>query len=261
MKQWGQGLVMNRLIAATIAVVALASGGATAADLEFKAPRENERCGGGPFQGIYLGIHGGGVNYTANRSDQDAFLTGGDFASTVTTVVNSGVIGGQAGYNYQCRNAVFGIEVDGSWTQASGKFRLFPNFGPPESTVTSQLDGVITARARAGVVAADSLLVYVTGGIAAVHTNTTWSVVFPGVGPGNSDIVSFKEWNWGWVAGFGAEWAFSERISVRSEVLYVGLANRDLTATSLFAGGPVTFTHSDSIWIARVGANIRLTKD
>jgi outer membrane immunogenic protein len=251
---------MNRILTVTVVLASFFSGGvaAVAADLGVPSPAPERRCGGGPFQGIYAGVHAGGVNYTANRTDADAFLGGGIFLSpaTYSTTSASALLGGQAGYNFQCQNAVVGIEVDGSWTNAIGTFRAFPDFGAPLSTVTSKLNSFDTVRARAGIVAADMLLFYMTGGIAVAHTNTTWSVSFPGL----TDAATFSEWNFGWTAGFGVEWALSERLSLRSEVLYANFPDRNLTFNSLFIG-PATVTHSDSMWIARFGANIRLTKD
>jgi outer membrane immunogenic protein len=253
---------MNKLLLTAITMGLLTAGDiANAADV---APMRIKDGGcGGRFQGIYIGGHAGGVNYTANRTDNDSFLGAGGFPTlgTFVTTSSNALAGAQGGYNVQCRNAVFGFEADGSWTQATGKFRAFPNFGPPESTVTSRLDTIATARARAGIVAADSLLLYVTGGLGAAQTRTTWSVVFPGGGPGDSDIATIKEWNWGWVAGFGAEWAWTDRVSLRAEALYLGLPDRSSTFTSLFANGPVTVTHSDSMWVARAGINFRLTRD
>jgi opacity protein-like surface antigen len=85
------------------------------------------------------------------------------------------------------------------------------------------------------------LMIYVTGGVAAVQTRTTWAVSFPF--PGGDESFQFKEWNWGWVAGFGVEWAATDRLSLRSEVLYVGLGDRDYTFNSaLFGFGPANVT-------------------
>jgi opacity protein-like surface antigen len=68
----------------------------------------------------------------------------------------------------------------------------------------------------------------------------------------------FSEWRWGLAAGFGAEWAWSDRVSIRSEVLYVDFVDRERRV--LFAP-PATFanfTDSDSMWISRIGINVRL---
>src|SRR5207247_731145 len=102
-----------------------------------------------------------------------------------------------------------------------------------------------------------------TGGVAAVHTRTTWTRAFA---PAFLSQVEFQDWRWGWVAGFGTEWAWSDRVSIRSEVLYVDVADRDYTNT--FVGGPgaaavgsFRFTNSDSMWISRVAINWKFGKD
>ena len=67
--------------------------------------------------------------------------------------------------------------------------------------------------------------------------------------------ASTDDWRFGLVAGFGAEWAWTDRISIRSEVLYVDFLDREYRF--LFAP-PATFanfTESDSMWISRIGLN------
>ena len=109
---------------------------------------------------------------------------------------------------------------------------------------------MVTGRARAGV-ALDNLLLYVTGGVAAARINTTWV--------DGDDVAEIKEWRWGWVAGFGTEWAFTDRVSLRSEVLYVDFVDRQhrVPFGNGFENGFANFTHSDSAWIARVGLNVK----
>ena len=53
--------------------------------------------------------------------------------------------------------------------------------------------------------------------------------------------------------GFGAEWAWSERFSVRAEALYMGFGPRDLVFTTPNFGQAANVTHSNSAWLARVG--------
>ena len=76
----------------------------------------------------------------------------------------------------------------------------------------------------------DNLLLYVTGGIAAGHFKTTYTSQFlgiPGVIAGFTNSAESREWRWGMVAGFGAEWAWTDRVSIRSEVLYVDFVDRE----------------------------------
>jgi opacity protein-like surface antigen len=99
----------------------------------------------------------------------------------------------------------------------------------------------------------DSALLYVTAGVSTVHTLTTYLNIA-------GDQFSFNNWRWGWVAGVGGELAVSSNISLRSEVLYVGIADRTYTFISPTLG-PGNFAHSDSAWIVRVGFNVKLGFD
>ena len=94
-----------------------------------KAVRQDE------FSGGYVGINGGTVNWTANRTDQDEVLV-----DTATYVQKKwgGVVGGQIGYNWTSCNTVFGIEVDGDWSSARATTQLIPN--AQSSILTSTAD-------------------------------------------------------------------------------------------------------------------------
>ena len=79
----------------------------------------------------------------------------------------------------------------------------------------------------------------------------------PAAGP--LSVADNNQWRWGLVAGFGAEWAWTDRVSIRSEVLYVDFPDRE--RRFLFTAVPATFanfTESDSMWISRIGLNVKL---
>jgi outer membrane immunogenic protein len=129
---------------------------------------------------------------------------------------------------------------------------LLPNAANADVSITSRFNELITARARTGV-ALDSFLLYLTGGVAAVHTLTSYL-------NRAGDQFTFSDWRWGWVVGAGAELAVATNISVRSEVLYVAAADRTYTFVSPTLGLG-SFAHSDSMWIGRVGINVKLGFD
>ena len=238
--------------------VAISAGGALADGMNRGSIKDAPgHCAADRFRGSYIGINGGGVNWTANRTDQDEVLV-----DTATYVQRewAGVIGGQIGYNWVggC-NTLWGIELDGDWSNASASTQLIPNAPLFNININSQFDGLVTARTRAGLVL-DNVLLYVTGGVAAGHFNTTYTSQFlgiPGVVTGFTNQASVDEWRWGMVAGVGAEWAWSDRVSIRSEVLYVDFVDSEKRV--LFAA-PATFanfTQSDSMWISRLGVNLK----
>jgi opacity protein-like surface antigen len=214
-------------------------------------------CPGSRFHGGYVGAHGGGVSYTANRTDSDSYLVAPIGLGTGTYVSKSwgGVVGGQIGYNWTRCNVLWGVEVDGSWMSAEASASV-ANFPGILAQVTSRLDGLVTARARAGV-ALDNLLFYVTGGVAAAHTRTDWSTNFVGF-IDSTETLSTSAWRYGWVGGFGTEWALTDRLSVRSEALYVDLVDRDYVLFSPVLDSPTHFKNSDSMWVARIGVNYKL---
>jgi hypothetical protein len=58
---------MKKRLIAAVAAASLWSGFAVAADLDLQTKVPHRGCGGGAFQGIFVGVHGGGVNHTATR--------------------------------------------------------------------------------------------------------------------------------------------------------------------------------------------------
>jgi outer membrane immunogenic protein len=240
----------KRLFFATAVFVALAAGCAGAAEkpVAVKAPPARV-CAANWWQGWYAGLNFSGVGYTAYRTDQDAQLIN---VATYTQRQTGFIGGGQIGYNWTICNALFGIEVDGSAGSVIASTGLLPNFPNADVSITSRFNGLVTARARTGIVM-DSLLLYVTGGIASVHTLTTYLNLA-------SDQFTFSDWRWGWVAGVGAELAVTSNINLRSEVLHVAVADHAYTFVSPTLGLG-NFTHSDSMWIGRIGINVKLGFD
>jgi outer membrane immunogenic protein len=249
---------MTRIFLSTLAVAGLLSGSALAADaaLPYKAAAPVQRCAADQFRGGYIGVNGGGVNWTANHTDLDGAVFG---ATTIVQKTWGGVVGGQVGYNWGSCNTVWGVELDGDWVSAQVNTHFTNGFGT--SSINSRWDALVTARGRAGIVI-DNLLLYVTGGAAAGHFKTNYSsqfLGFPGfIPPGPLNSAENNQWRWGLVAGFGTEWAWTDRISIRSEVLYVDFVDR----TNQLVFSPLAnfgrFTESDSAWITRIGLNIKL---
>jgi len=235
--------MMKRSFVLGAVMTCVLAGPAMAADMPTKSPTLRPVCAAAWWQGGYIGVNGGGVNYTANRTDQDEAL-----ADTATYVQKKwgGLVGGQVGYNWTNCNTLWGIEIDGSWSNTKVTTFLDPESRDDDLRITSRLNALVTGRVRAGA-ALDNLLLYVTGGVAAARINTTWV--------NGDDVAEIKEWRWGWVAGFGTEWAFTDRISLRSEVLYVDFVDRQHRVP--FFDSFRNFTHSDSAWIARVGLNVK----
>jgi outer membrane immunogenic protein len=239
---------MNRLLIATLSISTLSLGAANAADIGVRraapiAAGPAFVCAAQQFGGVHIGIHGGSVYHQAHRQDTDGLLT--DNAGW-TLNKWGGHAGGQIGYDWTTCSTVWGVVIDGSWVFGTKNFLPDNPNGGGTGGITTRVDALGTARIRSGV-ALDNLLIYATGGVAAARFRTTWADT-------NVSSVEFKETRWGWTAGLGTEWAWTPNVSFKFETLYVGFTDRDHSAIS---GGTFNFTHSDSMWISRVGLNYR----
>jgi outer membrane immunogenic protein len=260
---------MKRSLLASLAVFAFATGSASAADIapSYKAPPPYvPPCA--QFGGFYVGGHLGGVSHDWTWNDRNAWAKNEvDLAlpSSVSST-KSGFTGGvQVGYNWQARCSLFGFEADWSW--AGLKRDKFNTDGQPglaldQLNVSTELKWYGTLRTRAGVVV-DNLLIYVTGGLAYARIDHTAALTdFLGAPGFVTETFSDSRTRWGWTAGVGTEWAMWGNWSLKSEALYVRLAERDSTFNSGFAvlnGNPAgkSFDYQDSLWITRIGINYR----
>jgi outer membrane immunogenic protein len=142
------------------------------------------------WTGVYIG---GNVGYgTGSISD----------SATSSTQSFSGLIaGGQIGANLQYRNVLFGVEVDGDWTNQQGS----------GTSLTASMSWLATARMRLGF-AYDNISYYATGG--AGYTRFASGPI------GGAASSSART---AWVAGLGQESAINRNLILRIEVLYLQL--------------------------------------
>ena len=126
--------------------------------------------------------------------------------------------GGNLQWQVSVEADLFYLDVSGSETSSIAS----------DNHVVSD-DGYLgTLRARLGF-AADRLLIYGTGGLAAGDTGSKW--VDDG---GASQFVLSADSQWGWVAGGGIEYAATDSFSVKAEYLYYDLGTDKLH----YSGGP-----------------------
>jgi outer membrane immunogenic protein len=260
----------------TACLVALAASPAIAADMPLKAPPMVAPVYS--WTGFYIGVNAGAALETFDPTTSTIFSRTGYFAnSSVPAIGGAGVQttestafiwGGQAGYNWQTGNAVYGFEVDfdslhHSATTSTGA--VYPCCAPTAFTITStsNADWLLTLRPRVGM-AVNSWLFYVTGGAAAAKINSTF--VFSDTFATAAESASISGTKWGWVAGFGGETAFGGGWSFKGEFLYASIASgisgssTNLTAfTPPIAFPTNVFTHRLGFQtaIARVGLNYR----
>jgi outer membrane immunogenic protein len=235
------------------AALALAGGGqALAADLPPAAAPPPPPAAYAPpavynWTGLYIGGNLGAAWTGGNFSDP----AGNAFTATSTTQF---VGGGQVGANYQFwSGAVIGVEGDFEWLSNASNTSNSVTVGKNTASLTANNRWLTTVTGRFGY-AFDRLLVYGKGGGAWVGSSTP-TITVNGV-PFSTTVNS----NWGWTAGFGLEWYFAARWSLRAEYDYVGLQSQSFVvpaaAPGIFSGD--TFTGNNRhIHLATAGINYK----
>jgi outer membrane immunogenic protein len=214
---------MKRLGTISVAIAALLSGAAAAADLPVpvKAPPAPPAYLPFTWSGAYAGANGG-----------FGWTTSGGLDAT------GGFGGGQIGYNFQTGSLVFGIEGD---IAGAGISQTVPGFtvqGVPFTTAFTN-DTLASLRGRAGL-AYNSWLFYGTVGAGWAHDKISGNL--------NGAPFSSNQWLSGWTAGAGVEWAFAPNWSTKFEYQHYGLG----TAPNSFGTVPSGKVDIDTL---KIGIN------
>jgi outer membrane immunogenic protein len=222
-----------------ICAAAFVAAPAIAADLPVKAPPPPPPP---PFSwtGLYIGANIGGAWSHAAITDT---VTGASLGFD-----NSGFIGGgQVGFNYQINNFVLGAEwdIDGTSINRTGP-GIATAFGTLQASAST--DWITTLAGRIGF-AFDRWMVYFKGGGAWVQNSATLTNLTTGAS------ISASNTNGGWVAGVGAEWAWSGPWSAKIEYDHVELDNFSSAATVVTAAD--RFNLSRNIDMVKFGINYR----
>jgi outer membrane immunogenic protein len=232
---------MKTYLLATVSGIVLI-GAAQAADLPvaFKAaPMESAS-----WAGFYLGIQGGAARHEASFNDLDGFVEFGGLPATQSTSKTGGLFGGYAGYNWQDRSFVYGVESDISWVGAKADSQLgvrqFSNFTYQQSHDISWL---ATFRARAGL-DFESTLIYVTGGLAVAGAKESFNA-FNGPNcngcfgvPSGAMLGGFSQNKTlvGWTVGGGFEHMLDRHWTIRGEARFVDLGRSSVTCADVIPG-------------------------
>lgn len=229
---------LKKVVARAAVLAALLSTASVAYAADVVAPEEPAPIVETPifsWTGAYIGIVGG---YNWGKTDW-TFTDTGDNADFDT---NGGSIGGTVGYNYQLpNNIVLGLEADVSWSGADGSVTC-PN---PAFSCDSEVNWYGTVRPRLGY-AYDRFLPYITGGAAFGNVELTTRDTVTG------DSVSDDQTRFGWAAGVGLEYAFTDQLTAKVEYLHIDLGKDDYT---LSGGAPAEAKwKSDGV---RIGLNYK----
>jgi outer membrane immunogenic protein len=235
------------------------SGAASAADLPVPVeevpfvPTVEAFSWTGPYVGLNLG-------YAFGREDDVGLFDddNGGFQGDVGTLEPDGVFGGvQLGYNFQVDRFVGGVETDFQFSSQEDDLE-FDNFddGDGDGAVysgraNSDQDYFGTLRLRAGV-AFDRVLVYGTGGLAYGNREYTLEVQETGDGGDGVDIDADEEFDFGYVIGAGAEFAFTDNLSGKAEYQFIDFEDEEFAEEGDFGTDPSVSFHT-----VRVGVNYK----
>jgi outer membrane immunogenic protein len=229
------------------ALSALIAGPAFAADMAVKAPPQQAPVSN--WTGWYVGIDAG---YGLNEKTGDRFCinpAGALFGTgcspnqySSVTSPSGGLIGGEAGYNWQTGVVVMGVETDLQWSGIKSSATVpFPViFAPGTSglyTATDNLQWFGTTRGRIGFLPTPDLLVFATGGVIYGRESAS-AVTAPGAGVTYPAALSTTRT--GAVGGLGIEYRLQGNLSAKLEGLYYDMGT--LTASFNCPAGAATCT-------------------
>ena len=210
----GRRDLMGIRIAAIIILVAMCSGQVAMAGGIEVPPNFYD------WTGVYVGANAG--YGTGNISDS---ING-------TQAFSGAIAGGQIGANLQYRNALFGVEISGDWSNQQGS----------GSSLSASMPWLATALIRVGY-AYDNISYYATGGAGYAHFSSS----------APTGLVSSST-RPAWVAGVGQESAINRNFLLRFEVLYLQLIGNAATSS-----GVTAVSSSQSVYdiVFRVGLSYK----
>jgi outer membrane immunogenic protein len=250
---------MRTVFLASVSAIALATS-AVAADLAvapvaYKAPPPVLQT----WTGFYIGIQGGFAQTYSNWNDLDGFFGGGAIASHSISKLG-GIFGGYAGYNWQYRSLVLGVETDAHWVGAKATETWFGGIVNANPAIQNgEVRWLGSFRGRAGL-DFESTLFYITGGVAygGVRDNVTVINGPFAVAPGAVRLSwNANQTRVGWTAGFGLEHMFGNW-TARAEARYTDLGTTTVACTKgtfvcTNAGGTYRASFSNTLWTGMVG--------
>jgi outer membrane immunogenic protein len=187
---------------------------AIAADLPVKAPPMATPV---PYSwtGCFVGVAGGGAWGRSRHVSGDAATFGLDITDQYR--MTGGILGVEYGCNWQSGRWVFGTESDFSWTNLRGGANNIAPFNTASISNTRE-HWLSTTRLRAGFLATDQWLLYVTGGLATARVEAFIDATAVGGG-----TAAESRTRWGWTVGAGAEYALGGGWSAKMDYLYARL--------------------------------------
>jgi outer membrane immunogenic protein len=237
---------MHRHFAGLVAAMALMTSSAIADGMNTRGSIKDSVQ---PFswRGFYVGLHAGLA--TGNTQGEVDIGTG----ISTDYDLNGAIYGGQVGWLGQWGNVVAGIEGTYSGTSLQG------NTGCGDFILLSfdckrEVNWIATAVGRVGY-AFDRVLVYGLGGVAWADVDTNVAVNFLGAG---AQVLSANETHVGWTAGFGLEWALTDRVSARIEYAHINLGDETHQLRASGVKGSIPDKVELEVDTIRLGVNVKL---
>ena len=254
---------MKKLLIAGFSLATLSGVPALAADMPLKAP-PLPVVAATNWSGFYLGIVAGGE--IADTSTDFVFAGIPGLAGTPTRVSpngSGGLVGAEAGYNYQIGKFVGGVEGDIDYARISGQGTSVSPSGFFMAPTQQKINLVGTVRGRVGFLATNDLLIFATGGAAFGDVSMTTAFVPTGILGGNCTNSScgngaVSATKVGATVGGGLEYAVSNRITVKAEYLFVDLGHTSTTFPLTLAVSLMAANSSYQEHIVRAGLNFKL---
>jgi outer membrane immunogenic protein len=245
--------LINTLIPASVALLALAAAPAMAADLSVKAPARVQPAYN--WTGCYLGVQGGGLFGHSTHNAESGPFSG--LQETPTFETGGELFGGTVGCNYQTGWLVVGAEGDIGWTNYKGWSQDLSGvdgpFAASQASYTKE-SWLATYRGRIGYAwdaAKDgsTAMIYVTAGGASANVSI--------LGCNGACNSSSSTTMTGWAAGGGIElpiyrtaWTF------KFDYIYADLGTTNFSVLVPGIGTGVRKVAVDDN-IVRIGINYR----
>ncbi|MDI4664286.1 outer membrane beta-barrel protein [Xanthobacter autotrophicus] len=214
---------------------------ALAADLAVKVPAPPPPVFS--WTGFYIGTNAGyawsdgGYSFKATDGGSGGFggaLVAGAFPATGVSQGDGFTIGGQVGFNYQTGRTVFGVEADLNWldygTRTAFTYTDLPSYVPFATVTRRSMDYFGTVRARAGFTPVERLLAYVTAGVAFGNPSASFTINAPEGRPPLA-MADSDEAKLGYALGAGAEYAFTDHWTLKTEYLYYDFGDARTSAS------------------------------
>lgn len=197
-----------------VAAAGLGTGTAAAADLFVNDPEAIAAAADYDWSGAYAGVFGGAGSGDVTLSEP------GGLADPLDLAAGGWLAGIRAGVNAEAGVLVFGAEADLAKTWITGNGTATEGLNSLDYSY--DLDWLGTVTGRVGY-AADTLLLYAKGGLAAggVRSTLTPTAPLPAPPPVSADAVAT-----GWTVGLGTEFAFSENATAGIEYDFVSLGTQ-----------------------------------